>query len=58
MTSCSCTNWNRGSNPKIDGTNGSFSSRVSGVSSSLPITFEKRMSATFTCGLSSAKSRT
>ncbi len=58
MTSCSWTNWTRGSKPKIDGTTGSWSNRVSGVSSSEPMTFENRMSATFTCGLSSAKSRT
>ena len=58
MTSSSCTNWNRGSKPMIDGTIGSCSARVSGVSISEPITLENRRSVTFTCGLSSAKSRT
>ena len=58
MTSSSWTNWNRGSNPKIPGTRGSCSNRLSGVSICAPITLENRSIATFTCGLSSAKSRT
>ncbi len=57
-TSSSCTNWNRGSNPKMDGTTGSWSARLMGVTMSAPSTLANRRSETLTCGLSSAKSRT
>jgi hypothetical protein len=57
-TSASCTNWNRGSKPRIDGTSGSWSSLENGVSIVGPRTLLKRSSDTVTCGLSTAKSRT
>ena len=57
-TSSSWTNCRRGSKPKIDGTTGSSSARLMGVTMSGPSTFENRSSVTFTCGLSRAKSRT
>ena len=58
ITSSSCTNWKRGSKPNTDGTTGSRSALVRGVSMSSPITFEKRSNDTLMWGLSTAKSRT
>ena len=58
ITSSSCTNWKRGSNPNSDGTSGIWRALASGVRMSVPSTFEKRSRATVTWGLSSAKSWT